>query len=462
VLGAIIIMDSKNTLQDSFLADYRRLVEENLILSSKLKENIQLNELTNLVKLLVFNNNNDILERAIKANDLTSVKFIIENSDIKDEKLLLLTLENKQLEISKYLIEKNIGIDLDNKSLYYAIKNGYLDIVKLILKDNAQVFNEALRMAAEYGQLDIIKYIIKECSSEFIDIHAQNDHALQWAFKNKHYETFKFLVDEANADISIIKNKALREAYIINDMDTVKYIIELKNEDTIKIKKEILNCAEKFAYKDAIEILIDNGFVLDSSCNMCLGENGETDCINILKYIDNKTLLLKWASIKGYLIIVKYLINAGADVHYDNDVALRIASANGKLEVVKYLIEEAGAYIYAQNNNALSCAVQYKRKEVFDYLIENGAIINNEYINKALSWACECGYLNIMEYLIKHNANINANEGQYLITAIEYDHLDIVKLFVKHNSIVASNKIRALNMAKGKNHTEIVEYINSL
>jgi ankyrin repeat protein len=51
----------------------------------------------------------------------------------------------------------------------------------------------------------------------------------------------------------------------------------------------------------------------------------------------NNDYALRWASAKGRLEIVKYLVEAGTDIHANNDEALRSASENGRLEIVKYL-----------------------------------------------------------------------------------------------------------------------------
>ena len=43
------------------------------------------------------------------------------------------------------------------------------------------------------------------------------------------------------------------------------------------------------------------------------------------------------ASKNGYLEVVKYLVSAGADIHAENEYALRHASVNGYSEVVEYI-----------------------------------------------------------------------------------------------------------------------------
>jgi hypothetical protein len=46
---------------------------------------------------------------------------------------------------------------------------------------------------------------------------------------------------------------------------------------------------------------------------------------------------LRWASDKGHLPVVQFLVQHGANVHADNDYALRWASRNGHLPVVQFL-----------------------------------------------------------------------------------------------------------------------------
>ncbi len=75
---------------------------------------------------------------------------------------------------------------------------------------------------------------------------------------------------------------------------------------------------------------------------------------------------LRWASAR-HLEVVKYLVEQGADIHADDDYAMRWASERGHLEVVKYLIEH-GADIHAQDDEALRFARAEGHLEVVKYL----------------------------------------------------------------------------------------------
>lgn len=84
-----------------------------------------------------------------------------------------------------------------------------------------------------------------------------------------------------------------------------------------------------------------------------------------LKYIG------EWKNVE----VMKYLIKHGADVHADNDYAIRYSAINGYLEVVKYLIEH-GADVHADNDFALRCSVEMGNLEVVKYLLEQGADVH--------------------------------------------------------------------------------------
>ena len=64
---------------------------------------------------------------------------------------------------------------------------------------------------------------------------------------------------------------------------------------------------------------------------------------------------LRWASYNGHVAVVECLLKAGADVHAREDEALRYASENGHVAVVECLLK-AGANVHAREDYALRWA----------------------------------------------------------------------------------------------------------
>jgi len=81
------------------------------------------------------------------------------------------------------------------------------------------------------------------------------------------------------------------------------------------------------------------------------------------------------AAEKGYLQVVKHLLERGADLHAKNDKALQMAARNGHRELVKYLLEQ-GADLHAENDEELQLAAVNGHLEVVKCLLEQGADSN--------------------------------------------------------------------------------------
>jgi len=94
--------------------------------------------------------------------------------------------------------------------------------------------------------------------------------------------------------------------------------------------------------------------------------------------------------------VVKYLVENGADIHADEDYALRWSALNGHLEVVKYLVE-IGADIYARDNYALKYSAINGHLDIVKYLVENGADIHVD--NCPLRLSAENYHYKVMKYL---------------------------------------------------------------
>ena len=82
-----------------------------------------------------------------------------------------------------------------------------------------------------------------------------------------------------------------------------------------------------------------------------------------------KNIALEEAAENNDLIMVKYLIDNGADIHAWHDMAVRWATRKGHLRIIKYLVSK-------------------------------GASIDI-YKEEALGWAASVGYLDIVKYLVE-------------------------------------------------------------
>jgi hypothetical protein len=76
----------------------------------------------------------------------------------------------------------------------------------------------------------------------------------------------------------------------------------------------------------------------------------------------------------GYLDVVKYCIENGADVHVEDDHALIWSAYRGNLEVVKCLVEY-GADIHANNEASLRYSYRYIGSGAVKFLVQKGANI---------------------------------------------------------------------------------------
>ena len=101
--------------------------------------------------------------------------------------------------------------------------------------------------------------------------------------------------------------------------------------------------------------------------------------------------------------VIKGLLEEGANIHTQNDYALRWASQNGHFEVVRILLKH-GANVHARTDCALRWASQEGYLEVVKLLIGHGADVH-AVDNWAFKWARENGHTEVVELLLKHKAS---------------------------------------------------------
>ena len=134
---------------------------------------------------------------------------------------------------------------------------------------------------------------------------------------------------------------------------------------------------------------------------------------NIFRYENTTNILnsgLVATSKNGYLQVIKYLIEKGANIHAGDDYALKWACENGHMNVAKFLVEN-GANIHVGNNHGLVRACKYGHMNIVKILVEKGVNIhaNNDC---SLIWACRNGHLDVAKFFSRKGANIHVGNEE--------------------------------------------------
>ena len=184
------------------------------------------------------------------------------------------------------------------------------------------------------------------------------------------------------------------------------------------------------------------------------------------------TPLMK-ASAKGKLEVVRELIDKGANVNAvktkNGMTALMLASEEGHLEIVRLLIEK-GANVNAAKTTdgwtALMAASQNGHLEIVKEMCERGANVNAARTSDgwtALMAASQNGHLEIVKELCERGANVNAattiDGSTSLIWATTGGHFEVVKELCDRGADVNAATIRGTTAMDQAGKPEIREYL---
>ena len=140
-------------------------------------------------------------------------------------------------------------------------------------------------------------------------------------------------------------------------------------------------------------------------------------------------LLLQKSADRGILPLVKYTVEAGMEVDIYN--ALRLAAANGNLEIVKYLIKAGeNIHMHADLEAALITASRYGHLNVVKFLVENGADLHI-HDDISLAIAAEYGRLDVLKYLVEHGADI-VTSGALEYAADKYEIVNYLTEYLRN------------------------------
>ncbi|KAK4160704.1 ankyrin repeat-containing domain protein [Cladorrhinum sp. PSN259] len=227
--------------------------------------------------------------------------------------------------------------------------------------------------------------------------------------------------------------------------------IEVKYRDSGQTP---LSWAAESGYKVVVRLLLEKGANIEAT-----DSNGRT--------------ALSWATLKGHEPVVRLLLEQGADVEmesiYSGRTLLLWAAQNGHEAVVRLLLEQ-GADIEVKNiyngQTPLLWAAQNGHEVVVRLLLEQGADVEvkNIYDSQTpLLWAARNRHEAIVWLLLEQGADIEAKDKKYgqtpLLSAAESGHEAVVRLLLKQGADIKAKDTTgrtALSWAAQYGHEAVV------
>lgn len=169
-----------------------------------------------------------------------------------------------------------------------------------------------------------------------------------------------------------MKKESFIDACENNDVETVKRLIK-EGVNPHQLEEAGLR---KAVYKGAIDVvkyllLIGcDKYECDSSSFMLAASQGHLEIVKLLyhgnKNVDEQQRGLEEAAQHGHIDIVNYLIEIGANIHYNNDLVLKYADSN--LEMVQHLVglgADVKNLLNHKNKKIKEWAIEYHQKQEF-------------------------------------------------------------------------------------------------
>lgn len=484
-----------------------------------------------IIKELVLNYGKDInqtgdediggLYQAIKHNNIKAVKFFIENNahveiaTFDGTTPLVLAIEENKPKIVELLIKEgkaNIyGVyakETEKYPIYCAVKNKNLNMTKILLDNNFDLKRESyiLSYAIENSDENIVKYLVKNGA----DMYSYEITALYQAVLNLNPKLVEYFLDEGasiekagGTDVygNIMMAAAGSKFNNSNDKSPVDLtLLEKSAENSAKITQMIIDKVDKKLINDSLEgktpliiavgnsyidtakILIENGADVNAvdiegwSALSYAVNNGDIEIAKLLlenkaKIKDELLIAIKSPIVESRINMMKLLIDNKANINYTDENGfnpLNIAIESGDMELTKFLITN-GANVNSLMQDGVSLigyAIAQNNMDLLQILIENGANVNytggDSWAKTPLQTASRLGLDNVVRILLTRNADINAvdmNGNTALHTAALNSQLSVVKLLLEKNpNLDIQNKVgnTALHLAVISGNIDIV------
>lgn len=422
---------------------------------------------------MVDNNGMNPLMYASKIGNLKAVKSIVASGVMIsiDHSGVFLKVPQDNSKLIKSFVNLSDHINMEPKDAFLlAALGGYTDIIKYFVSKGVNVHGggwyksgiAGLTFAVLKGHLDLVRYFIKECNIDPNITLPNGLTLLMIATENDSLEVVKYLV-EAGADL---KKKGE------NNVTTLMYAARVKAYGIIKYilendREHINDQADNGATALMVSVFYNNYGTMVHLC-----KNGADSSIKA----NNGDSVLTLVTQHGEVEALAFLIESGANINEIHQVSggtlLHYAAQYGKLNIVKYLIEN-NAVNYVENKDGLTplmVACQNGYVSIVEYLAKSRKVdIDQTSVSTgmtALMVAAENGQKDVVESLILYRADTkkqNYNKETALILARKNCYKDVVNALLKANEAEYTDisNLSELMLASYKGDLKLVEHLVS-
>ena len=358
--------------------------------SEKISKNIK-----NTIKMISYDNNTELSWTGVLKNVYIPKTISLFDSKINSDDLNLWIGKNNYFKINEYLIQNYTNNWYDCYGYDYSYMIQQTDLINIVFV-----------YACSENHLNVAKYIFNNFK---IDIHYNNNDALEWACAQCNLEIAKWLC-ELGADIHIDNDVIFRRSCYNGEIEFAKWIYQSGSVD--------IHAVDDKAFKKSCEY----GQIEVAKWLHQLGVNPNDDNV----FMD--------ACAIGHIDIVKWLYQLNVNIHMQRENAFKTSCLNGHVEIAKWLYE-LGVNIHVDEEDAFRSACENGHIKVAIWLQELDVDIHRM-DNYAFRLSCENGHIQVAKWLYQLNVDMDINLND-LIDNI--DDIEVIKWLKKIKSKLSSN-----------------------
>ncbi|MGL5934748.1 MAG: ankyrin repeat domain-containing protein [Cetobacterium sp.] len=208
--------------------------------------------------------------------------------------------------------------------------------------------------------------------------------------------------------------------------------------------------------------------ILKGNLSEALRLAAQRDCTQMVQILldagvdihQNNNEALRYAIEHNAYMTAKLLIDNGANIHSNYEFALRMAARNGNLGMVKLLYETHRAQIKTVKFNALENAIKSENIEIAEYFLTKEKKLSKD-IDSMLLLASSLNLTKSFEFLLTYGADISINYYKIIVDAIDNKQDDILEIIIKDEFIGDLPENIAESLMRGE-LDEVKSFIKSL